>query len=90
MPQAASLHIFCFLDCYMVRFRLASGVEGTLTQAGGAWGPLDAMVRVAGTRGSIWLDNSDIWLADKDGARKGGRVPAPAAAAGKLRPAPAA
>jgi predicted dehydrogenase len=24
---------------------------------------------VAGTRGSLWIDGADVWLADRDGAR---------------------
>jgi predicted dehydrogenase len=56
-------------DSYIVRFRLENGAEGTLHQSGGAWGPLAAMVRVAGTKGTIWLDNGVIWLADRDGTR---------------------
>jgi predicted dehydrogenase len=70
-------------DCYIVRFRLQNGAEGTLHQTGGAWGPLAAMVRVAGTKGTIWLDNGVIWLADQHGTRE-----VPVAAEFLLPPAP--
>jgi predicted dehydrogenase len=57
-------------DSYIVRFRLVNGVEGVLQQTAGAWGPSAAMVRVAGTKGSLWLDKGAVWLADRDGARE--------------------
>ena len=57
-------------DSYIVRFRLANGVEGALQQTAGAWGPLAAMVRVAGTKGAIWFDNGAVWMADRNGSRE--------------------
>jgi predicted dehydrogenase len=57
-------------DSYVMRFRLKTGVEGVLQQTAGAWGPLTAMVRVAGTKGTLWLEKGAVWLADKDGARE--------------------
>jgi predicted dehydrogenase len=56
-------------DSFTVRFRLASGADGVLQQTAAAWGPLTGMTRVAGTRGTVWIDGSDAWLADADGAR---------------------
>jgi predicted dehydrogenase len=56
-------------DSYIVRFHLASGVEGALQQTASAWGPPTTTVRVAGTKGTVWLENGAVWLADKDGAR---------------------
>jgi len=57
-------------DSYVVRFRLKNGVEGVLQQTAGAWGPSDAMTRVAGTRGTLWVDGADVWLADREGKRQ--------------------
>jgi predicted dehydrogenase len=57
-------------DSYLVRFRLANGVEGMLQQTAGAWGPLAAMSRVAGTRGTLWTENGSVHLADADGVRQ--------------------
>lgn len=57
-------------DTYLVRFTMASGVEGVLMQTGGAWGQPAAMNRVAGTHGTLWMENGDVWLADKSGARQ--------------------
>jgi predicted dehydrogenase len=62
-------------DSYLVRFTLASGAEGVFSQVAGAWGPLEAMVRVAGTRGTVWLGADGAWIADAEGERK---LPVPA------------
>ncbi len=52
----------------MLRAR-SSGATIVLQQTGGAWGPPASITRVAGTAGSLWLDGSDVWLADRSGAR---------------------
>jgi predicted dehydrogenase len=57
-------------DSYIVRFTLKNGVEGVLQHTAGAWGPMDAMTRVAGTHGTLWVQGADVWLADKDGKRQ--------------------
>lgn len=57
-------------DSFTVRFRLANGADGILQQTAAAWGPLAGITRVAGTRGSAWIDGTDAWLADADGARR--------------------
>jgi predicted dehydrogenase len=72
-------------DTYSLRFRLKNGVEGSMQQSAGAWGPMTAMWRCAGTRGTVWIDSGKILLADKDGTRE---VPMPAELA--LPPAPPA
>jgi predicted dehydrogenase len=61
-------------DSFVVRFSLANGVQGMIQQTGAAWGPSSAMARVAGTRGTVWVDNGDAWLADRAGTR---RLPIP-------------
>lgn len=57
-------------DTYLMRFTMASGVEGVLMQTGGAWGQPAAMNRVAGTHGTLWMENGAVWLADKTGTRQ--------------------
>jgi predicted dehydrogenase len=54
-------------DTYLLRFTMACGVEGVLMQTGGAWGAFAAMTRVAGTRGTLWMENGAVWLADRSG-----------------------
>lgn len=57
-------------DSYVLRCAFASGAEGVVQQTAGAWGPSAAMTRVAGTQGTLWLDGSAVWLADRAGARE--------------------
>jgi predicted dehydrogenase len=61
-------------DSFVVRFSLASGVQGMIQQTGAAWGPAAGMARVAGTKGTMWVDNGDAWVADRAGTR---RLPIP-------------
>jgi predicted dehydrogenase len=62
-------------DSYVTRFRLAGGVEGVLQQTGGAWGPIANVTRVAGTHGTLWIEDGAVHLADRSGARQ---LPVPA------------
>jgi predicted dehydrogenase len=62
-------------DSYSLRFRLKNGVEGSMQQSGGAWGPPGVLIRCAGTRGTIWIDSGKVFLADKAGTRE---LPLPA------------
>lgn len=57
-------------DSFTVRFRLVNGAEGVLQQTAAAWGPTLDIVRVAGTDGTVWLDGSKIWLADRVAANE--------------------
>lgn len=56
-------------DSYVLRVRLKSGAEGVIQQSAGAWGPSAAMVRVAGTQGTLWVENGAVKLATKEGVR---------------------
>ncbi|MFT3967431.1 MAG: Gfo/Idh/MocA family oxidoreductase [Sphingobium sp.] len=56
-------------DSYTLKFRLKSGVEGVIQQSAGAWGPMGGMTRVAGTRGTIWVENGVVKLATREGVR---------------------
>jgi predicted dehydrogenase len=57
-------------DSFTVRFRLQNGADGILQQTAAAWGPMSGVTRVAGTRGSAWIDGTDAWLADAGGTRR--------------------
>jgi predicted dehydrogenase len=57
-------------DSYLIRFTLAGGVEGVIQQTAGAWGPQGAMSRVAGTKGTLWIENGAVWHASRDGVRE--------------------
>ena len=57
-------------DTFTVRCRFASGVDGVLQQTAAAWGPYAGITRVAGTRGTLWIDGDEPWLADADGVRR--------------------
>jgi predicted dehydrogenase len=57
-------------DTFTLRFSLRSGVEGVLQQSAGAWGPPVNVTRVAGSAGSLWLDDGDVWVAAPDGQRR--------------------
>jgi predicted dehydrogenase len=56
-------------DSFTVRFRIGASTEGLLQQTSAAWGPYAGMTRVAGSRGTVWIDGDEPWLADADGAR---------------------
>jgi predicted dehydrogenase len=56
-------------DSYAVRFQTANGVAGVLQHTAGAWGPMAGMTRIAGTEGTVWIENGVVKLADRDGTR---------------------
>lgn len=57
-------------DTFNVRFRLQNGAEGIFTQTGAAWGPMAEMTRVVGTRGTLWLQGGEVWIANETGERR--------------------
>ena len=61
-------------DSYSVWFRLQSGVEGVLQSSAGDWGPPLIVSRIAGTKGTVWIEGDTVWLADRSGQRE---VPVP-------------
>jgi predicted dehydrogenase len=61
-------------DSFTARFRLVSGVEGVMQQTAGAWGESVGLTRVAGTKGTLWVDGATVWFADRLGAEQ---VPVP-------------
>ena len=57
-------------DTYTVHFRTEAGAEGILQSSAGAFGPPLVASRIAGSRGTAWLQGDEVWLADRTGARK--------------------
>lgn len=57
-------------DSCVIRFRLKTGIEGVIQQTAGAWGPVSTMTRLAGTRGTIWLEGKKVMIADRQGVRE--------------------
>jgi predicted dehydrogenase len=57
-------------DSFTVRFRTRSGVEGIVQQTAAAWGPMTNLTHVAGTRGSLWVDGTDVCIAGAAGSRR--------------------
>jgi predicted dehydrogenase len=62
-------------DSYSVRFETVNGVEGILQHTAGAWGSGAGMTRVAGTEGTIWIENGTVKVTDRNGTRD---LPVPA------------
>jgi predicted dehydrogenase len=56
-------------DTFLYRFHLASGVEGAVQDSAAAWGPPLDIVRIIGSKGALWLEGKDVWMADADGKR---------------------
>ncbi len=56
-------------DSFTIRFRLRSGVDGVMQQTAAAWGPMRGLTAVAGTDGTLWIDDAGAWIADRDGSR---------------------
>ena len=57
-------------DTFTIRFSMKSGVEGVLQQSAGSWGPNVNVTRVAGSKGSLWLEDGAVWVATPDGQRR--------------------
>ena len=57
-------------DSYSMRFRMKGGVEGSMQQTAGAWGPMATLWRCAGTKGTVWTENGKVMVADKQGTRE--------------------
>ena len=57
-------------DTYSMRFTMKNGVEGSMQQSAGAWGPMATMWRCAGTKGTVWTEQGKVMVADKAGTRE--------------------
>src|SRR5258706_1151359 len=57
-------------DSYSMRFKLRNGVEGSMQQSAGAWGPMTTLWRCIGTRGTVWTEGGKVFVAGKAGTRE--------------------
>ena len=57
-------------DSYLVHFRLANGVAGTLQATAADWGPILSVSRIIGTGGTIWAEGDTVRVADHGGVRR--------------------
>ncbi len=57
-------------DTYTVHFRTERGVEGVLQSSAGAWGPPLVCARVAGSKGTLWIEGDRVHVGDAAGARE--------------------
>lgn len=57
-------------DSYSIRFRMKSGVEGSMQQTAGAWGPMTTLWRCAGTTGTVWTEAGKVMVSDKTGTHE--------------------
>jgi predicted dehydrogenase len=59
-------------DSFVVHFRLRSGVVGVLQSSAADWGPYLIETRVAGTKGTTWVDglSTAVWVSDALGTRR--------------------
>ncbi len=56
-------------DSYTVHFRLRNGAHGVLQSTASTWGRFFACTQFAGSRGTLWIEGDDVWVADRAGAR---------------------
>ena len=56
-------------DSYTVHFRTVNGCDGMLQSTAGAFGPMDFITRVSGSKGTAWLQGNDVCVADAGGTR---------------------
>ena len=57
-------------DSYTVHFRLTNGVDGVLQHTAGAWGAPMSVSRIAGTQGTLWIENGVVRLATSEGTQE--------------------
>lgn len=57
-------------DSYTVHFRTLGGAEGVMQSTAGAFGAILVTTRIAGTRGTCWLEGDTVHLADGAGTRE--------------------
>ena len=68
--NVVSDHRWSAEDSYTVQFRLVSGVEGVMQSSAGSYGPILVSTRVAGSRGTCWLEGERVMVADAGGTRE--------------------
>jgi len=57
-------------DSYTVRFRTVTGVEGVMQSSAGSYGDILVATRVAGSRGTCWVQGDAVFVADSYGTRE--------------------
>ena len=50
-------------DSYTIHFRTFAGAEGVMQSSAGSFGPMLVTTRIAGTRGTCWLEGDTVWVA---------------------------
>ena len=53
-------------DTFTAYLRMTSGADVVIQQTAGAWGPVTMTARVAGTGGTVWIEGTDVTVADRD------------------------
>lgn len=56
-------------DTFLYRFHLVGGMQGAVQDSAAAWGPPLETVRIQGSKGALWLQGNQIWVADAQGSR---------------------
>lgn len=57
-------------DTFITRFTMQNGVEGLIMQSGGTWGGISNFTHVAGTDGTLALEDNRVMLSDRAGTRE--------------------
>ncbi|MBW2315172.1 MAG: Gfo/Idh/MocA family oxidoreductase [Deltaproteobacteria bacterium] len=57
-------------DTYTVHFRTERGVDGILQSSAATYGPPVFCSRVVGSKGTLWIQGDDVFVADASGERK--------------------
>jgi len=57
-------------DTFITRFTMKSGVQGLIMQSGGTWGGISNFTHVAGTDGTLALEDNKVMLSDRAGSRE--------------------
>src|SRR5262249_11896062 len=50
--------------------RLQSGAHGVLQGSASTWGRFFACTQFAGSRGTLWIEGDEVWVADRSGPRQ--------------------
>ncbi len=61
-------------DTFSLRFAMASGAEGVIQYCAGVFGPTMDLAHFAGSKGSLWIENGKVLVADMSGTRE---IPVP-------------
>jgi predicted dehydrogenase len=54
-------------DSYSFRFRTVDGCDGIVQSSAADWGPIQQIVRVAGSTGTIWAEGDTVRVSDASG-----------------------